>query len=92
MRFLVNLSLHPNKSREAFIQQHRELSDEAWELMRQGVLRDGMFKLGDRPGFAALCDAESADEVHAVLHTVPAVQEGWFEIEIAPLSRVMKFD
>lgn len=92
MRFLVNLSLHPDKSRDAFVQAHRHMSDEAWELIRKGILQDGMFKVGERPGFAALCDAASAEQVRTVLDTVPAVRDGWFEIEIAPLSRVMKFD
>jgi hypothetical protein len=92
MRFLVNLSLHPDKSRAEFVQQHGYLSDEAWELMRTGILRDGMFKIGERPGFAALCDADGMQEIQTMLDTVPAVREGWFQIEIEPLSRVMNFD
>jgi hypothetical protein len=31
-------------------------------------------------------------EIQTMLDTVPAVREGWFQIEIEPLSRVMNFD
>jgi len=50
MKYLVNGTLSPEKSREALLAEMagRTLSDEAWELVRTGVISERGYKIGAR--------------------------------------------
>ncbi len=50
MKYVVNGTLNPEKSREDLMAQMagRPLSDETWELIRKGVITEHGYKIGAR--------------------------------------------
>jgi hypothetical protein len=88
MKYLINGTLRPERSREEFVAKIRRdpLSREAWELIRKGVITEHGFKTGLRPGFILVMDESSPEAALAGISNAPLVREGWFEIEVDPVS------
>ena len=88
MKYLINGTLRPEKTHADFLaaMQHEPLSDEAWELVRKGVITEHGFKIGQRPGFFLNMEAASAEAVQVALAKIPILQEGWCDIEVDPIS------
>ena len=66
--------------------KNEPLDDEAWELMRKGVITEHGFKIGQRPGFILIMEGDSEEVVQATLANISILQEGWFNIEVDPIS------
>jgi hypothetical protein len=88
MKYLVNGTLSPDRSREDLMAQmaDRTLSDEAWELVRTGVISEHGYKIGTRPGFVLVMEGDSEDAVQSTLSRIPLLRDGWFKIEIDPVT------
>ena len=88
MKYLINGTLKPGKSREELVEKVRgkPISDEAWEFVRTGAVTEHGFKTGRRPGFVFVMEGDSEDAVLAAISVVPFVKEGWFEVEVDPVS------
>src|SRR5262245_52583149 len=87
MKYLVNGTLSSGKSRDDLLAQvGRTLSDEAWELVRKGVITEHGYKIGSRPGFVLVVEGDSEEGVRSKLSRLPIVRDGWFTIEIDPFS------
>ncbi len=88
MKYLINGKLRPERAREEFVARIKAnpLSREAWELVRKGVITEHGFKIGSRPGFVLVIDGDSESAVHSAISQFPLVREGWFDVEIDPVS------
>lgn len=88
MKYIVNGTLRPERSREEFIARLKQnpLSHEAWELVRTGVISEHGFKTGSRPGFVLIINRDSEQAVQASISELPLVRERWFDIEVDPVS------
>jgi hypothetical protein len=88
MKYLVNGTLRVTESREDFLARvkNRPLSDHAWELIRTGVITEHGFKTGQRPGFVFVIEGDSEDAVRSLIAPFPLVREGWFDIDVDPVS------
>jgi hypothetical protein len=54
MRCMVNCSLRPDQSREAFVTMIKKGPDaDSWELVRKRIVVEFAFKVGKVPGFFA---------------------------------------
>jgi len=84
MKYLVNRTLSPAKSRVDLVAHmaDRTRSDEAWELIRKGVLTEHGYKIGSRPGFVLVTGGDSEDALHSTLSRLPFLRDGWFKVEI----------
>jgi muconolactone delta-isomerase len=89
MKYLVNGTLHPGKSREDLVAhvKDRSISDEAWDLVRKGVITEHGYKIGQRPGFVLVIEGDSEEAVHSTVAGLPFLRDGWFDIEVDPISR-----
>jgi len=93
MKYRVNCSLRPDKSRDAFIALIKDgPADESWELVRKRVVVEFAFKVGKVPGILLLMECESADEARSHIEKLPSVRDGWVDYQIDPISAVAKFD
>ena len=91
MKYMVNCSLRPDKSRDAFMALVKEgVSKESWELVRKQVVVEFAFKVGKVPGFFLLMECPSEIEVRGYIETLPSVHDGWVDYEIDPISAVAK--
>jgi len=88
VKYLINGTLRPEKSRADLLAkiQNEPSSDEAWELMRKGVITEHGVKIGQRPGFFLIMEGDSEAAVLAAISHIPIVQEGWFDIDVDPVS------
>jgi len=88
MKYLVNGTLRATESRQDFLARvkNRPLSDQAWELIRTGVITEHGFKTGERPGFVFVIEGDSEDAVRSMIAPFPLVREGWFDIDVDPVS------
>ena len=88
MKYLINGTLRPDKSREALLAriQHEPGSAVTWDLVRTGMIKEHGFKIGQRLGFIFVVEAESEDAALAVITTIPLLQEDWFHVEVDPIS------
>jgi hypothetical protein len=91
MRYLVNGTLRSDRTREDFVGKIKDqsLSDEAWDLVRRGVVGEHGFKIGQRPGFFLVMEGDSEEAVRGAIEKLPFLRDGWFEIEIDPMSRFL---
>jgi hypothetical protein len=88
VKYLINGTLRPEKSRADFratISDNR-LSDEAWELVRKGMVTAHGFKIGQRAGFILIMEGDSEEAVQAAISRIPILRDGWFDIEVDPMS------
>jgi hypothetical protein len=88
MKFLVSGTLRPEKPREEFVAgvRHDPLSHQVWGLVQKGVITEHGFKTGVRPGFILVIECDSGDGAFAAISNAPLVREGWFDIEVDPVS------
>ena len=88
MKYLVNGTLSPEKVREDLVAHMagRTLSDEAWELVRKGVITEHGYKIGLRPGFVLVMEGDSEEAVNSTLSRLPLLRDGWFKVEIDPVT------
>ena len=90
---MVNCSLRPDKSRDAF---KAAIKDgpvrESWELVQKHVVVEFAFKAGKVPGVLLLMECESEDEARGYVEKLPVVRDGWFDYQIDPISAAAKFD
>ncbi len=88
MKFLVNGTLRSEKTREDFLREidARPMPNEAWELIRTGVVSEHGYKIGARPGFVVVIESESEEDVRALISKLPLVELGWFDLEVDPVS------
>ena len=88
MKYLVNGTLHPEKTREELLAKIGDglLADVTWDLVRRGVITEHGFKTGRRPGFVLIVKGESEEGVQEEISKIPLLQKGWFDIEIDPIS------
>ncbi len=62
-----------------------EPSSDAWDLVRQGIVTDYAFKVGDRPGVVVFLRADSEDQAKSLLDSIPVVTQGLLTFELDPL-------
>ena len=87
MQFLLNSRLRPGVTREQFIDYIRnERDQEGWELVRQGIIQQWLWKTGEAPGLVVLMNCASAEEARSHADSAPIVQEGILEFEIDPVD------
>lgn len=88
MKFLVNGTLRSNRSRAELLSpvRTRLLSDAAAALVRDGVVSEHGFKTGERPGFVLIMESDSEKAVRSTVTFFPLVQDGWFDLEIDPVT------
>ena len=88
MKYLVNGTLQATRSREDVLDRlrNRPLSDEAWDLIRKGVITEHGFKTGQRPGFIFVVESDSEEAVRSTIASLPFVRSGWFDIDIDPVT------
>ena len=88
---VVNGTLHPGKSREDLIAhvKDRSISDEAWDLVRKGVITEHGSKIAQRPGFFLVIEGDSEEAVHSTVSALPFLRDGWFDIEVDPITRFL---
>ena len=88
MKYLINGTLRSERTREEFVERigGKLISDEAWELVRTGVVTEHGFKIGQCPGFIFVIQDDSEEAVRAAISKIPIVKDGWFDIEIDPVS------
>jgi hypothetical protein len=94
MQFLCNSRPCPGVTRDQVLKYFREseISDEAWELTKKGVISHWYYKLGEQPGVAFVVSAASADEVRAHLQESPVAKSGLLEFDIDPVSPFRHFE
>jgi hypothetical protein len=93
MKFMVNCSLRPEKSRDAFKAFVKNgPAQESWELVQKHVVIEFAFKVGKVPGVLLLMECESEDQVRSHIEKLPAIRDGWLDYQIDPVSAVAKFD
>jgi hypothetical protein len=73
VKYLINGTLRPEKSRADFLARisDNRLSDEAWELVRNGMITAHGFKVGQRAGFILIMEGDSEEAVQAVISRIP---------------------
>lgn len=88
MKYLINGTLRPERTRADLLAkiENEPLDDEAWELVRKGVITEHGFKIGQRPGFFLIMEGDSEAAVQAAVANIPVLREGWFDIEVDPIS------
>jgi hypothetical protein len=88
MKYFVNGTLRPTRSREDLLTRvkNKPLSRAASELIQNGVITEHGYKTGERPGFVFVMEGSSEAAVRSTIALFPLVQDGWFDIEVDPLS------
>jgi hypothetical protein len=88
MKYFVNGTLRPTRSREDLLARvkNKPLSRAASELIQNGVITEHGYKTGERPGFVFVMEGSSEAAVRSTIALFPLVQDGWFDIEVDPLS------
>jgi hypothetical protein len=93
MKYMVNCSLRPDKSRDGFIAFTKQgPADASWELVQKRVVLEFAFKVGKVPGVFLLMECASEDEARNHIEKLPVVHDGWVDYQIDPISAVAKFD
>jgi hypothetical protein len=65
-------------------------SSAAWTLIRQRVVTEYAFKVGDVPGVVLFLDVESPNDASAVVNGLPAVQRGLITFDLDPIGKAMR--
>ncbi|HKA62253.1 MAG TPA: hypothetical protein VKH83_07495 [Methylomirabilota bacterium] len=88
MKYLVNGTLRPTRTREELLElvKKKSLSRAAWTLIEKGVITEHGFKTGERPGFVFVMEGSSEAAVRSTIALFPLVQDGWFDIEVDPVT------
>lgn len=88
MKYLVNGTLRPPRTREELLERvgKKSLSRAAWTLIEKGVITEHGYKTGERPGFVFVMEGSSEAAVRSAIALFPLVQDGWFDIEVDPVT------
>ena len=88
MKYLVNGTLRPTRTREELLarMKNKTLSRTVWTLIEKGVITEHGYKTGDRPGFVFVMEGSSEAAVRSTIALFPMVQDGWFDIEVDPVT------
>jgi hypothetical protein len=88
MKYLVNGTLRPTRTREELLERlkKKSLSRAAWTLIAKGVITEHGYKTGERPGFVFVMEGSSEAAVRSTIALFPLVQDGWFDIEVDPVT------
>jgi hypothetical protein len=91
MRYMANSRIAAGASRERLAEFFDEssFSPAAMDLIRRRVAIEYAFKEGDVPGVVVFLEADSADEVAALLDGLPVVEQGLVTFDIDPLGKTM---
>jgi hypothetical protein len=93
MKFMVNCSLRPDKTRDAFKDFIKDgPAHESWELVQKHIVVEFAFKVGKVPGIFLLMECESEEQVRSHIEKMPSIRDGWLDYQIDPISAVAKFD
>ena len=93
MRFLANSRVVDGVSRDELVQYFADnaISSSTWDLVRQRVVTEHAFKVGDAPGIVVFLDVGSKDEAEQIVNTLPVVTNGLLTFDIDPLSPIARF-
>ena len=92
MMFLCNSRMVSGATREQVVEQLiKSVDEEAWELIKKGVIAQWVFKVGEQPGVVVLVKANSKEEVRRMIDTAPHVKAGLLEFEIDPVEHYPYF-
>ena len=84
MLFMLNSRPRAGATREQLIEHlTRRLDPSTWDLIRNGVLSQVLYKIGDEPGFFAVLNAPSVEEAKAM------VERGVERLELFDLEVVL---
>ena len=88
MKYLVNGTLRPTRTPEELLEQvkKKSLSRAAWTLIEKGVITEHGYKTGERPGFVFVMEGSSEAAVRSAIALFPLVQDGWFDVEVDPVT------
>jgi hypothetical protein len=50
------------------------------------MVTEHAFKIGQRPGFILIIEGDSEEAVRATIANLPMMAQGWFDIEVDPIS------
>jgi hypothetical protein len=93
MKFMVNCSLRPDKTRDAFKEFIKDgPAHESWELVQKHIVVEFAFKVGKVPGIFLLVECESEEQVRSHIEKMRSIRDGWLDYQIDPISAVAKFD
>jgi len=91
MPYLANSRLGEGVTPEQLTEfmDHNSISSSAWELVRDRVVTDYAFKVGETPGVVMFLEADSEEAASEIVNGLPAVLEGLITFDLDPLGTVM---
>ena len=91
MLFMLNSRPRAGATREQLIEHlTRRLDPSTWDLIRNGVLSQVLYKIGDEPGFFAVLNAPSMEEAKAMVEAGVERLE-LFDLEVVPVNQFPHF-
>jgi hypothetical protein len=91
MLFMVNSRPRAGTTREQLIEQlTRRLDPSTWDLIRNGVLSQVLYKMGDELGFFAVLNAPSMEQAQAMVEAGVGRLEV-FDLEFVPVNQFPHF-
>ena len=91
MLFMLNSRPRAGATREQLIEHlTRRLNPSTWDLIRNGVLSQVLYKIGDEPGFFAVLNAPSMEEAKAMVEAGVERLE-LFDLEVVPVNQFPRF-
>ena len=91
MPFLANSRLGEGVTPEQLTEfiDNNSISSSAWELVRDRVVTDYAFKVGETPGVVMFLEVDSQEAASDIVNGLPAVLEGLITFDLDPLGTVM---
>ena len=91
MLFMLNSRPRAGATREQLIEHlTRRLDPSTWDLIRNGVPSQVLYKIGDEPGFFAVLNAPSMEEAKAMVEAGVERLE-LFDLEVVPVNQFPHF-
>ena len=72
-----------------FFETHN-VSPDAWQLVRDRIVTEYAFKVGQQPGVVLFLRAASEDEARTLVDSIPIAQQGLVRFELEPLRGVIR--
>ena len=93
MRFLANSQLVDGVTRELFAEyvEDHPLTSSTWELVRNRVVTEYAFKVGDVPGVVFFMEVDDEADAHDLVSSLPVVSGGLLTFQIDPVRSVAHF-
>ena len=93
MLFLLNGTRRAGVSREKFIEYIQQPMDpQEWELIREGIVSNLLFKTGEIPGMLVIIHAKDLAEAKRYAESTPIFKDGLLDFSIDPVNRFPHFD